>query len=99
MVDDASGELGERQYLSTAGGEAWSSTDTIELERARWEPPTTATVPFSLLVGADSVALVVDGEVRAAVRTWGNVRVAVRAPATLQDLTVSPLTLGAGCRG
>ena len=30
---------GERQYLSTAGGEAWSSTDSVELERSTWAAP------------------------------------------------------------
>ena len=54
-------------------------------------------MPFSLVVGADSVALIVDGQVRAAVRTWGDVRVAVRAPATLEELTVAPFALGAAC--
>ena len=52
-------------------------------------------MPFSIVVGADSVALVVDGQVRAAVRTWGDSRVAVRPQATLEDLTVAPLALGA----
>ncbi len=101
VVDDASrpGAGGERQYLSTAGGEAWSSTDTTELDRATWAASGTTPVPFSLVVGADSVALIVDGQVRAAVRTWGDVRVAVRAPALLEDLRVSPLELGAACGG
>jgi hypothetical protein len=100
VVDDASEPAadGERQYLSTAGGAAWSSTDTTELERATWTPGVTP-APFSLVVGADSVALIVDGQVRAAVRTWGDVRVAVRAPATLEDLRVAPLELGPACRG
>jgi hypothetical protein len=102
VIDDASADFaageqpGERQYLSAAGGEGWSSSDAVELERATWSAPS-GPVPFSLVVGADSAALVIDGEVRAAVRTWGDVRVAVRAPATLEDLTVAPVTLGEAC--
>jgi len=100
VVDDASGQAttGERQYLSTAAGEAWSSTDSVELERSTWEP-SAGPVPFSIVVGADSVALLVDGEVRAAVRTWGDARVAVRPPASLDELTTAPLDLGTACRG
>ena len=101
VVDDASGRstIGPRQYLSTAGGAAWSSTDGGELERATWESPSAGPVPFSIVVGADSVALVVDGRVGAAVRTWGDVRVAVRAPADLDDLTVAPNGFGPACSG
>ena len=97
--DTTAGQGGrERQYLSVDGGSGWSSTDTVELERTTFDRPD-GPVPFSLLIGADSVALVVDGEVRAAVRTWGAVDVAVRAPATLSDLAVSPLVLGDACPG
>lgn len=105
VVDDASADVehgeqpGERQYLSTVDGSAWSSSDAVEFERATWEPTGAGPTPFSIVVGADSVVLIVDGEVRAAVRTWGDVAVSVRAPATLDDVTVAPLDLGVTCPG
>ena len=98
-VIDAPAQCGrERQYLSVDGGSAWSSTDTVEFERATFDRPADR-CPSPLLVGADSVALVVDGEVRVAVRTWGPVDVSVRSPATLSGLSVSALDLGDACPG
>ena len=91
--------LGERQYLSTAGGEAWSSTDTVELERATWEPPTDR-APCrsrcsSVPTRSPSSSTARCGRPCAPGATCGW-RV---SSATLRDVTVSPLTLGAGCRG
>ncbi|MBA3288910.1 MAG: hypothetical protein H0U21_12985, partial [Acidimicrobiia bacterium] len=89
VVDDLTGR-GEVQYLTATGDQAWSSSDFVEFERSSW---TAGPGRFSLVVGDRSAVLIVDGLVRAGVRTFGPVAVAVSATGgvvALRDMSSAP---------
>jgi hypothetical protein len=88
--------------LDFDGDTVSSSSDTVEFAHLPSGTTATGPVPFTLVVGRRSAALVVGGQVRAAVRLPASTHVSVtseRSHLQLRDLRVGPAPEGSGCTG
>lgn len=98
--DDNAGKS-EQLNLEFAGDSAVSSSNFVDFQR---EPTNLAAglkrVPFSLVVGRRSAALVIDGQVRAAILLPSSVTVKAQADTPslgLLDLRIGSAPAGSGC--
>jgi hypothetical protein len=92
----------ERLHLKFSGDKASSSSDAVEYESASSgvDAASRGPVAFSLVVGRRAAALVVNGQIRAAMRISSSVKVSLaplRSSLTLSDLRSGPVPPGSGC--
>jgi hypothetical protein len=99
--DDNAGKF-EPVKITFDGPNVRSSSNNVEFAHLPSATTTTGPVEFSLVVGRRSAALVVGGEVRAALRLPSSVHVSVtaaRSHLVLDDLRLGSAPTGSGCTG
>jgi hypothetical protein len=104
LVRDASGNTVGR--LRVADGLATSSSGDVQLDSVPWTWPAGASSsPLAIVTGSDSVALLVDGQIRAAIPVPGDARPEVVLVGGSTDLPLRDVTTAAtgplgtsGCR-
>ncbi len=97
--EDPSGKK-ERRRLALEPTAAAAGSDSVGFGQTALLTVPTANLPFSILVGRDSAALVVEGRIGAAVRLQGPVRTVLEShgwQTKLLNLKVSGLTFARGC--
>jgi hypothetical protein len=99
--DDNAGKF-EPVKLDFNGDHVSSSSDNVEFAHLPSDTTADGPVQFTLVVGRRSAALVVGGQVRAALRLPGSARVSLtseRSHLKVQDLRLGAAPQGSGCTG
>ena len=92
----------ERRRLSLEATSVTATSDFVQFGQSALATPATQSQRFTLVVGKDSAALLVNGKVGAAIRLQGPVTVLAEshgAASELRDLKISPMPAASGCRG